>query len=310
MNPADFWNPFDTEVKEFPAASNLIRSITSRKDDRRFAWRGVADACWALHSPLYRRLLWTQKSTPTEEQLQAAEMRVVREAQTWGLHSGDRGRLSMFEFLATLQHYSAPTRFIDITFNPYIALFFATEDEKKDAIDGRIFAVEVTGRLLNGHKNEDLARWERLDYLPWVGRRATPDGEIWGHASYVWKPAGFDRRIAAQQGGFLLGGVPMARRGGWPKTPSAPSAKWEIDDVRRSTSVPTRPHVVDPTAGKRPRLGSALYSFRIKAEAKPKIRKLLAQTFDLRHATLFPDFPGFAASGVDWLVSEAPRRPS
>lgn len=309
MNPANFWNPFDKVVQNYAGAYRLIRKITAGTDGRVFAWRGVANASWALHSSLYRRLLWTRKPTvsaPTEAELQDAELRVIRDAQGWGLHSGDRGRLSVFEFLATLQHYGAPTRFIDVTFNPYAALFFSAEDPEHDSVDGRIFAVEVTGRLLNGNPDARLARWERVDQVPWTVEKLMPPSVHWGHVSYVWKPAGFDRRIAAQQGGFLLGGVPVAKQGAWPTKPS-PSPKWAIDDVRRATSVPVRPHVVDAKHGNRPARGSALYSFRVKAEAKAEIRQILSRTFGLTHATMYPDFPGFSACGVNWLAAKRPK---
>jgi hypothetical protein len=308
MKPSTFWNPFDTVAASFDDASDLIRKITSGTDGRLFAWRGVGSAAWPLHSSLYRRLIWSRDiddKAPTEDDLQKAEMQIISEARTWGLHSGDRGRLSMFEFLATLQHYGAPTRFIDVTFNPYTALFFATEDARLDSLPARVFAVEVTGRLLNGNDNRKLARWERADNLPWTLDSLLPD-DPWGHASYVWRPAGFDRRIAAQQGGFLFGGVPTAKKGAWPKKPKSPTAKWTIDEVRRATSVPTRPHVIDATVGKKPSLGTALYSFRISAKAKTEIRDVLARTFGLTHATVYPDFPGFASWGGKWLPASPP----
>ena len=307
MNPDDFWRPFEDTADSFAKASELIFNITERDPEKQYAWRGVPDAGWALQSSLYRRLLWSKQpgqDAPDEKEFAAAEKRVIDSAQKWGLHSGDRGRLSMFEFLATLQHYGAPTRLIDVTFNPYVALFFATERAEDDSKDGRIFAVEVTGRLLNGNEDSLLAGWEQLEDVPWNNPAVMP-AEHWGHVSYVWKPAGFDRRIAAQHGAFLLGGVPAAWPGAWP-TSTTSGAKWKIDDVRRATSVPVRPHVINRTAGRPPKDGSAVYSFRITSSAKQAIRQTLLRTFALDHATIYPDFPGYAAFGVDWL----PTKPS
>ena len=48
-----------------------------------------------------------------------------------------------FEKLVKMQHYSLPTRLLDITSNPLVALFFACSDEKQQNEDGRLFRFEI-----------------------------------------------------------------------------------------------------------------------------------------------------------------------
>lgn len=46
---------------------------------------------------------------------------------------------STFEKLVKMQHYSLPTRLLDITSNPLVALFFACKDEGQENEDGKLF---------------------------------------------------------------------------------------------------------------------------------------------------------------------------
>lgn len=53
---------------------------------------------------------------------------------------------STFERLVKMQHYSLPTRLLDITSNPLVALFFACKDDSQENEDGRLFRFEVKER--------------------------------------------------------------------------------------------------------------------------------------------------------------------
>ena len=46
-----------------------------------------------------------------------------------------------FELLVKMQHYSLPTRLLDITINPLVALYFACQSKPKD--DGEIIIFEI-----------------------------------------------------------------------------------------------------------------------------------------------------------------------
>jgi hypothetical protein len=161
--PADFYTPWESAIDSFTKIDELLTKLSERwlGQNRQFAWRGVVDATFALHSSLYRRLLWKLQAEgitepPDEAALERAEGDILAETHRWGLHNGPQGRLSVLNELAALQHFGAPTRLVDVTLNAYIGLWFAVE--KDDDRDGRLFAIDITSKLINDQP--DLRDWE------------------------------------------------------------------------------------------------------------------------------------------------------
>lgn len=305
MNVETFFHPWESVIRSFDEINGQLTDLFEKwvaENKRIFAWRGVVDARWPLHSSLYRRLLWTSEAenAPDEPATRTAESSVLTSVHRWGLHNGDRGRLSILSQLATLQHFGAPTRLIDVTLNAYIGLWFAVQPvlengvpQADSGVDGRLFAIDITNRLIN--EQEDFREWEDELHRPWKDSREAWQRE-WCGNTWAWRPPAFEARIAAQNGAFLFGGVPRTNLGiRWPKGTKAGDGSWAQDEVRRAVSVPLRFHVAKPLAGGVPsERGQPAYTFRIKATAKPQIRERLRTLFGYQHSTIYPDFPGFA----------------
>jgi hypothetical protein len=319
VNVEEFWAPWEAEASSFDEVSDLIYGLFDKwsKKGRVFAWRGQTDASWPLHSSLYRRLCWSSSSpfSPQEVDMAQAERRILADLHRWGLHMGEYGRLSVMGQLAVLQHYGAPTRLIDVTFNPWIGLWFAVEDKPADDgvtadVDVRLFAIDVTDRLIN-ERDESHRVWEDNLHFPWpnpTGPKASPKDRrmyrAWITDVLAWRPPHFHPRIAAQNGGFLLGGVPATGAVVWPRSTISGDGVWPIDDVRRATSVPLRVHKLGAEAGGPS--ADAMFTIRIKARAVAETRKRLQELCGYQHSTIYPDYIGFAAFGTPQLRAAPP----
>lgn len=87
-------------------------------------YRGQANVQWELAPSLYRKGLFGLES------LLLMELMHIAPAE----FSGNR-----FDTLVKLQHYGLPTRLLDTTTNPLIALFFACYEEKERDNDGIVY---------------------------------------------------------------------------------------------------------------------------------------------------------------------------
>ncbi|WP_236168482.1 FRG domain-containing protein [Pseudomonas atacamensis] len=309
MTADAFWKPFEVEINDFNGLVHVINQVMDKavEKDISFAWRGQVDASWALHSSLYRRMNITRGKTLPEADIEKAEGEILIELHRWGLHSSPHGgRLSVLKQLAMLQHYGAPTRLIDITFNAWVGVWFAVEQKWSNGVlnedvDARLFAFDVTDRLIN--EKAEFRPWEDSYHRPWKsGAVDDLDRKEWTTSVYAWKPSSLDARIAAQNGGFLFGGVPASskpdnKKFQFPKSPNFNDGWWSIEEGRKACCIAARPHVFDPAKGKRPGPG-ALYTFRIKAGAKADIRQRLEKLFGYKHSTIYPDFSGFSSFAV------------
>ncbi len=114
-----------------------------------FAYRGDPDASWDLRTGLMR--LGGRYAELEGHMLRNfkkyAQADTVREDSIWN-------------WLAVAQHHGLPTRLLDWTYSPYVALHFATADLKRYGCDGVIWCVNYVElhKLLPKRLREVLAR--------------------------------------------------------------------------------------------------------------------------------------------------------
>ncbi|WP_281397736.1 FRG domain-containing protein [Nocardiopsis composta] len=288
---ADFFGPWEGDpVTSWESALSEIESVLKRTGQRRaVGWRGQVDARWSLHSGLYRRLLDARSAVqpaPKEDDLLRAEEKIAHFVRgEWRFD-----QMPYLELLANLQHFRGPTRMLDVSLSPLVALWFAVEEQhgELDSADGRIFAFDVTNRRVQ--LNE---KWNTYD-IPW--RESGRNTRWCRDLPLLWRPPSYNERIPAQQSGFLLAGVPKVYGGGnaqYRKAPGTSGELWRIDEVRRATSLPTK--MVD-RSGKALQQGTEpTLTIRIAAEAKAGIRRRLERDYGYNPATMYPDLFGMAA---------------
>jgi len=291
--PTDYWGAYEHETSSLDKFVDAVQKISAyqKLTDSRFVWRGITKADRALHSRLFRE--YREKhgnQVPTEMQLRGYERTVIDEAHDWGLdwHVAG-GHLTALELLAALQHYGAPTRLLDFTFNPFIALWFAAE--KHDGIDGRVFAIDIGDRTVS---RDNAAKTD-----PWWFEESSRTDAPWATRPWVWRPPPLEPRIVRQDGCFVMGGVPSTQ----PRRNLGSARLLKAPEIRSCMSVPLALIKYDHAeaayngrrlSGKQPE--AAAFTLRVTAD-KAALRADLDRMFGHNHQSLFPDFPGFAEYG-------------
>lgn len=144
-----------TEVNRYAKTNKLV-----------VFWRGQMNSDWGLQSSLARQL--SAITILDDELLNKVEDRILKEAGNWIDDLKKRPFKKSLARLGYLQHHGIPSRLIDFTRNPWIALFFAAEG--LDHVDGRIFALLVrpndviksmpTGEPWRKYKTDEIKIWD------------------------------------------------------------------------------------------------------------------------------------------------------
>lgn len=170
-------------------------------------YRGLTTADRALETSLSRLA-----KTPSD-----VESHLVRNFRKYA-HRDHAPADSVWNWLALGQHHGLPTRLLDWTFSPLVALHFATYDQRAYDTDGVVWCVDfrsvhrhvppVLGELLaeegaDVFTTEMLAR--KVDRIPEFDKLATENGPF----ALFFEPPSLDDRIVTQAAVFSV----MA--GGW-----------------------------------------------------------------------------------------------
>ncbi len=110
--------------------------------------------------------------------------------------------LNKFDVIAKMQHYGLPTRFLDITENPLVALYFAcqghNESSKADSSDGRVFLYSIDEKSVKYSNQQEVVELAE-DIFDKKEKQNEKKNNFWFvRANFA------NERISRQAGGFIV----------------------------------------------------------------------------------------------------------
>jgi len=193
---------------DISSTEDLIREINNLPNN--YIYRGHASYDWKLQSTL-ERMLGSKWDAATVNKFERYALE--RFQPKFHLYDKENGSpQSKLAWLSILQHYGAPTRLLDFSESPYVALYFALEDYQPQLEnDLALFALDYTAlmdRSIDFIKKNDSKFTESLQTV------ASHQDEVFENIvdrfsyeiAWVTEPTKLNVRLDRQSGCFLVSG--------------------------------------------------------------------------------------------------------
>jgi hypothetical protein len=258
--------PFTTEKIDDPF--EIIREFTvSVRSEPTVVWRGQSWSEWGLtpslfrSEPKWRNWTWDSKEDQLLRYCEKSNAKWVRDHYPEGF----------VEHLTLAQHQRLPTRLLDWTESPLIALFFACSDvvdAPNEVTDGALWRLHTNAvRLRLGEDNEERRRLPDGTYTPAIPAH-TPNGLNGEFDTFLFYPKRLHARQISQLAAYTVHPNPSPGSSG---------------DFSRKL---------------RPEENLVRYIF--PAETKHKVFAKL-WSLGIRYENMFPDIEG-AAKGAKYVI--------
>jgi hypothetical protein len=189
-----------------------IRNALDRLAEPCWVFRGQADARWALRTSLERVLERDDFAHEEDHLISLFKSRAHHYLASTPALENDLG------WLALMQHHGAPTRLLDFTWSPYVALFFAVERTSSAgcavwAVNGEACRERTEYMVTSLKEWHDFGLPESFAERPieyWLNREPGLFTSIFlGNHCYLVcavQPSRVNERMVSQQGVFLCPG--------------------------------------------------------------------------------------------------------
>jgi hypothetical protein len=122
--------------------TNVKEQLESNKD---LFYRGHANLNWDLKPSIYRQKTWIEN-----------EHNMFREILIRNPIEFSQTK-SAFEKLTIMQHYGLPTRLLDITKNPLVAMYFVCSDKSQLHMPGEVFVFAPEPRIIKFYDSDTVS---------------------------------------------------------------------------------------------------------------------------------------------------------
>jgi len=215
----------ESEIKNISELTELLRGIFSSHQEktRRLWFRGHSKKTYALQPHLVR--IASENGTATPEKIAHLEQYALRRfKQLAPAVMGGKTVTQDGEWLFLMQHYELPTRLLDWSESPLVALYFAVRSSTKrvDAArsedeDGDLWVLDpiALNMLMLSESDEARALIDLANESDELVKPLVPEGfsKSGKHNVVALIAQRSDPRIIAQQGVFTLHGKPQTLDG-------------------------------------------------------------------------------------------------